>query len=141
MSDATAEYGVRFWICAAMGSALMAWGIVLFLEETPTFGSRLNFAAFVVGSNLTHDLVVAPAICVVGAVVARWAPAWLRAPLQVGLLASASVLAVAWLPLQNTAAGARNPSIQPLDYVTATATVLAVVWATVSFWAWYRWRS
>jgi hypothetical protein len=141
VSDATTEYGIRFWVCVPIGAALMVWGTVLFLEMTPSFDQRINFVAWVVGSNLAHDLAIAPAICVVGAVVARWPPAWLRAPLQVGLLASASVLTVAWLPLRGTAAGTANPSIQPLDYVTATATVLAVVWASVSLWGWHRWRS
>jgi hypothetical protein len=137
----SAEHGVGFWAGVAVGVPIIVWGIWLFVESTPAAGPRVELALFVVGLVLVHDALLAPAACVIGALVARVAPSWLRPPLQAGLLASAFVLAVAWLPLQGTAEPVGNASIQPLDYATATATVLAVVWLGASIWAVVRWRS
>jgi hypothetical protein len=135
------EQGRGFWACVVVGSAIMAWGVFLFLQDTPQWDRRLNFVAHLVGLDLAHDLLVAPIACLVGLVVARAAPCWLRAPVQAGLFASACVLAVAWLPLQGTASPVGNPSIQPLDYTSATATVLGVVWIAALAWAAIRWRA
>jgi hypothetical protein len=58
-----------------------------------------------------------------------------------GVVISAFVLAVAYLPLRHSAAAARNPTIQPLDYRTSTLTALAIVWAGVGLWALIRWQT
>jgi hypothetical protein len=137
----TAEHGLRFWLAVIAGVALMGWGVYLFFGATSGLEPRLGLALTLVGLDLAHDLVVAPFVCLVGVAVARVAPPWLRGPVQAGLIASAAVLAVAWLPLRGSARVTDNPTIQPLDYVTATATVLAVVWIAAGAWAWYRWRS
>lgn len=141
MNQVDTDHGIRFWVGLVVGSALMAWGVLLFFDATPRGSLRVSFVAYLVGADLAHDALVAPAICLVGAAVARLAPCWLRAPLQAALIASASLLAVAWLPLWGTADAVGNPSIQPLDYTTATLTVLGVVWLTAFAWALVRWRS
>jgi hypothetical protein len=138
---ADAGHGPTFWVGVVVGLALLSWGVYLFLDATPEADRRLGFAATLVGADLAHDLLVAPAVCLVGLLVARLAPDWMRGPLQAALIASASVLVVAWLPLWVTAEAVGNPSIQPLDYRTATLTVLGVVWAAALTWALMRRRS
>ena len=66
-------------------------------------------------------------------------PGWLRAPVQVGLILTGTVLLVGWLPLQGTAAGTGNPTIQPLDYPTLVTATLAAVWSTMAVWSACRW--
>jgi hypothetical protein len=141
VNEEPSDHGPAFWAAVAVGVAVMGWGTFLFLEATPDGDRRINFVVFLVGADLTHDLVIAPLVCLVGVALARVAPTWLRAPVQAGLVASACVLAVAWLPLWGTAEPVGNPSIQPLDYTTATLTVLAVVWAAALVWAATRWRA
>jgi len=130
----SSEHGVRFWVALAAGGALMAWGVALFLDATPDTGRRLNFTAWLVGLDLVHDAVVAPVAVLAGAALTRLVHGAWRAPLQAALFAGAVVLIVAGPPLARTADVARNPTIQPLDYTTATLTVLAVVWACAGGW-------
>lgn len=127
--------GARFWVGVAAGAALMAWGAFLFAQDTPQGDRRINFAVWVVGSDLVHDALVAPLVCLVGVIVARAAPSWARAPVQAGLIATGTVLLVVWLPWTGSADGARNPTIQPLDYTTAALSVLAAVWLVAGVWA------
>jgi hypothetical protein len=105
------------------------------VDTTSTAGERLGFALWVVAADLLVDWVALPLVALVGWAVSRWVPARGRAPVQVGLLLSGSVLVVAWLPLRGTAAVANNPTIQPLDYGPAVAATLAVVWVLVGLWA------
>ncbi len=110
----------------------MAWGGRLFFDATPDLARRGNFAIFLAGAALLHDLLFVPLLVLVGVVVERVAPRRVRPALQAALIASGVVLIVAAAPLRNTAARARNPTIQPLDYGTATLTVLAIAWGVVA---------
>lgn len=134
-SAARSEHGARFWGALAIGSAVIAWGLALYLDATPDVDRRVDFAVWLVGLDLAHDLVLAPVAIAVGVAVARVVRGPLRAPLQAGLIASGCVLLVAAAPLARTADGTRNPTIQPLDYTTATLTVLAIVWTACALWA------
>ena len=88
------------------------------------------------GADLLHDLVIAPTVGCVGVFLARLLPRPWRYPVQAGVMASAIVLAVGWAPLRGyghaTAIG--NPTVQPLDYSTAIAAVVSVVWSLVLCW-------
>jgi hypothetical protein len=135
MTDDSSTRGVGFWVGVVIGGALVTWGALLFLQDTPRGDHRLNFVGFLVGSDLLHDLLVAPFICLVGVVGARSAPRWAKAPVQAGLIATGTVVLIAWLPWAGTADGVGNPTIQPLDYTTATLSVLAFVWLAAGAWA------
>lgn len=137
---ARSEHGARFWFALGLGTVVIAWGVALYLDATPDLDRRVDFAVWLVGLDLAHDLLVAPVAIGVGVAVARVVRGPLRAPVQAGLVASGCVLLVAAAPLAHTADGARNPTIQPLDYTTATLTVLAIVWATCALWAIVRTR-
>ena len=88
------------------------------------------------GADLLHDLVIAPVVALVGVFLARLLRRPWRLPVQAGSAATAIVLAVGWAPLRGygraTAVG--NPTVQPLDYSTAVATVVGVVWVVVLGW-------
>lgn len=136
----TRHHGRGFWVAAGIGAALSGWGVVLYLRATPDLHRRIGFAAWLVGLDLAHDALVAPFVVLIGLAVARLVPATIRAPVQAGAIASACVLLVAAAPLARTADGTRNPTIQPLDYRTATLTVLAVVWSACALWVLIRAR-
>jgi len=124
------------WTGLAIGGPLMVfalWG--LFAESAAT--DPPAFARWFVGGVVVHDLVLAPLVCAAGILLGRVvAPPWL-APVRTGLFASAVVLAVGWAPLWGTGRDRvpDNPSVQPLDYGPAVATVLALVWLGVAAWA------
>lgn len=139
--DDTSAHGAVFWAAVVVGGTLMAWGVAGFLDAVSDTSRRTNLALWLVGADIAHDVVVAPLALAAGWLVTRAAPRWVRPPLQAGLFASAIVLVLAWLPLHGTADAARNPTIQPLDYGTATAWALLVVWAPVIAWAGWRRRA
>jgi hypothetical protein len=136
----TERHGARFWICCAVGLAAMVYGAAGFLDRAP-FSVGTTVVAWVVGADLLHDLVIAPLVCVIGFVLAGRLPQLLRWPVRAAALTSAVVLVVAYPALRgfgrDTAPG--NRSVQPLDYPTAVATVLAVVWGLALLWVLVAW--
>ncbi|MGH9022098.1 MAG: hypothetical protein ACRDV9_03215, partial [Acidimicrobiia bacterium] len=134
MPEQRDEPGRGFWVALVVGGGLIGWGVVLLFGATPDLDRRINFATWVVGLNLAHDLVAIPAVLGVGAVVARLVRGNWRAPLQAALLTTGVVLLVAAPPLFRTADVSGNPTVQPLDYRRGTLTVLAVVWASALAW-------
>ncbi|MGZ8752164.1 MAG: hypothetical protein ACXW1S_04210 [Acidimicrobiia bacterium] len=120
---------------AAVGIGIMAFGFRGLFENSRAT-QPLEFAKWFVGADLLHDLVIAPVAALVGVFVARLFPRPWRFPVQAGLFATAIVLAVGWAPLRGygraTAVG--NATVQPLDYSTAVATVVGVVWIIVAGW-------
>ena len=135
--------GTRFWVGLAVGAAVMGWGAFLFLEATPATGARRSFALWLVGADLVHDLLFAPAVALTVWLLARPVPDRWRPPVAAGLVISVFVVLLALLPLSGSAEVADNPTIQPLDYRTSTLTALGLVWAGVALWtlgiaAWRR---
>lgn len=127
--------GVVFWVGAAIGIAIMAFGIRGVFGQSQ--GTRpFDLATWVIGADLLHDLVIAPLVIIIGVVVlavigARWRPA-----IRGGLFASAIVLAVGWAPLRGygRATAPDNPTIQPLNYATAVTSVVVAIWIMVGIW-------
>jgi hypothetical protein len=129
------RYGRAFWIALPVGTALMAFGAVGLVGDAG-FGASSNVAAWLVGADVAHDFVLAPLACLIGAVVARALPRWARAPVQAALLTTGVLLIVVFPALRGFGRDhvPDNPSVQPLDYTTATLTALAVVWAVAGVW-------
>lgn len=126
----SSRHGRLFWAGVVVGGAVMAFGVAGLVADQR--GDQVvNWLTFLVGLDLAHDAVVAPAACAAGVLVTRALPPSWRAPVQAGLLASAAVLLVAAAPLRHTAERVGNPTLQPLDYRTATLTALAIVWGVV----------
>jgi hypothetical protein len=133
--------GAGFWVAAVVGLGVIGFGVRGILTHAEGTEPP-EFAKWVVGADLLHDFVLAPLVCLVAAAVARFLPARVRAPVGSGLIATAFVVAVGWAPLRGygRATVPDNPTVQPLDYTTAVATVLAVVWAVVALWLAVAWR-
>jgi hypothetical protein len=126
------------WVALVIGGAVMAFAVFgAFHDLGDDF---VGWGVWVVGADVAHDALLAPALCGMGLVLARLVPGgWVRAHLQAGLIASGVVLLVAWVPLRGWGGNPGNPTIRPLDYRTATLTVLAVVWGVVALSAARHW--
>ena len=136
------RHGLTFWAAFATGAAITVYfGIGGALHDLPATAARLSLVKWIVATDVVHDLVVAPIACAVAWSTARWLPRTLRVPLQWACFASAVVIFVVQNALRGTGGFRHNPTIQPLDYATSTATVLGVVWLAAAVWAIVRaWR-
>jgi hypothetical protein len=123
------------WTCFVVGAGIMAYGVIGLLDSTSLSAAR-SVALWVVGADLLHDLLIAPVVCLLGFVIARVAPAAWRWPVRAATLTTALVLAVAYPALRGFGRDRvpDNRSVLPLDYPTAIATVLAVVWVIALIW-------
>lgn len=129
MSAAPRPAGPRFWISAAVGWAVIGWGVVgIFRHSLDT--RPANLAKFVVGGVLLHDLLVAPLVVVAGVLLARAVPGRARGPVQAALAVSAIVALFAWPLVRAYGLAAHNPTSLPHNYALNLAIVLAIVWAT-----------
>jgi hypothetical protein len=128
-------YGRAFWIALPLGAAVMAFGVIGLVADVGLSGG-VDVGRWFVGADLAHDFVLAPLACLVGAAVARVLPRWCRAPVQAALLTSGVLLVVVSPALRGFGRDTvpDNETVQPLDYTTATLTVLGVVWALAALW-------
>lgn len=109
---------------AITGTALAAVGVVSLLRE-PADTNPAAVLRWVVGLAVVHDVVLVPAVLVVGVVVRRWAPsAWLAA----ALLVSGVVTLVAFPFVRGYGRLDDNPSILPRNYARGLALVLVLSW-------------
>jgi hypothetical protein len=129
------SYGRAYWIALALGAAVMAYGAIGLVGDTG-LGPSTEVAAWLIGADVAHDFVLAPLACLIGAAIARFLPRWCRTPVQAALLTSGVLLIVVFPALRGFGRDQvpDNPSVQPLDYTTATLTALAVVWAGAVVW-------
>lgn len=134
----SAKHGIGFWAAVVAGGAIAGYGIAGFLDRYPDLSHRISLARWIVGVDLTHDLVLAPTVVIIGLVVRRIVPARALAPVQFAMMASGVVLLIAWRPLRGSAAYHHNATAQPLNYATATLTVLAVIWTIAATWCLLR---
>lgn len=133
--DVTEEHrGAGFWIGLVVGFAIMAYGIVGALANQGAT-RPVRAATWLVGADLLHDALVAPIVCAVGWLLVRIVRRPWRAPVRAGLVTSAFVIAIGWVPLRGYGRIPDNPSLAPLDYATAMLTALAIVWIACGIWA------
>jgi hypothetical protein len=128
-------YGRAYWVALAIGAGVMAYGGIGLVGDIGV-GPSGDVAVWLVGADVGHDFVLAPLACFIGAAVARALPRLCRAPVQAALLTSGVLLLVVFPALRGFGRDQvpDNPSVQPLDYTTATLTALAVVWAGAAVW-------
>ena len=133
MSESTARRGPGFWVALGVGWLVIGYAVVEFLNAAGT-DAAIRVGVWVAAGHAAHDLLVAPVILLIGVGVARVVrPRW-RAPIHFGLAASAAAVLVAYPALRGFGKNPANPSIQPLDYVSAVLTVLAVIWFIAGVW-------
>jgi hypothetical protein len=120
--------GPVFWIAAAVGLSLVAFGVAGLLRNLDGEALR-SWATLFGGGLLVHDGIVAPAAGLLSLLLVRLLPRWARPTLTAGLIVSALVLVIA-LPLvyPDDTRLANNPSLLPGDYDRALIVVLALVW-------------
>ena len=123
--------GPLFWISAALGWAVIAWGVRgIFQHSLDTRPS--NLAKFVVGGALLHDLVVAPVVIVAGVLLARAVPRRGRAVVQAALVVSGIVALFSYPLVRAYGLAANNPTSLPHNYGLNLLLVLGVVWAVAA---------
>ena len=128
MNGEVPKAGRLFWVSAAIGWGVIAWGVVGILSNS--LDTRpANLARFVVGGALLHDLVVAPLAIIAGALLVRVVPGRARAPIQAALIVSAIVTLFSFPLVRAYGLAANNPTSLPRNYGLNLAIVLGVVWA------------
>jgi hypothetical protein len=115
----------------AAGAVLIAWGGYGLFTNTQ-HPQPVPWLQFFIGANLLTDVVIVPAVIVVGLAVARLGSARLRPYVSSALVLSGVVLLVALPLLLGKGLRSDNPSIQPLDYPRGLLVTLAAVWAGVA---------
>lgn len=127
-ADIRTRHGWLFWVSAAIGWAVVAYGVRgMFHHHVDT--RPTNLARFFVGGALLHDIVVAPAVTLLGVAVARAVPASIRAVVQGALIVSGVLVLFSWPLVRGYAHILHNPSSLPRNYTESLLIVLAVVWA------------
>ncbi|GAB3445647.1 hypothetical protein [Actinophytocola sediminis] len=118
-------------VFALTGLAALAWGGWLALEFALGSRNAVQALFWFAGGPLVHDLVVAPAVGLLGLALVRVVPVAWRAPVAVGAVVSA-VLALLAVPLLWRPFGvATNPGLHDADYLPRLAVTLGVVWVAV----------
>jgi hypothetical protein len=132
---------VTFWVAFAVGTAVIVqFGVVGVLRDIPATTARVSFVKWIVGADVAHDLVIAPLACAAGWLISLCMPRPARLPVQSACFASAVVLVVVQNALRGTGSFKHNPTVQPLDYASSTATALGVVWLIAVAWTLVRLR-
>lgn len=129
--EVESKAGPLFWISAAAGWAVIAWGLRgVFQHSLDT--RPANLARFVVGGALLHDLLVAPLVILAGVLIARAVPGRSRAVVQ-GALAVSGIIALFSYPLVRAyGLAANNPTSLPRNYTAGLLIVLGIVWAVAA---------
>jgi hypothetical protein len=123
--------GRLFWPLAGAGWVVMGVGVAGILRHAGRTQPP-ELVRWLAGSALVHDLLLAPAVCVIGLVVARLVPSPARRFLQAGLVVS-GMLALAVFPLVGGfGKDPRDPSALPGNYGLGLLVVLGSVWLVVA---------
>jgi hypothetical protein len=114
--------GRIFWLAAAAGWALMAWGTRGILIDRVDTRPR-DLARFFVGGIVAHDLLFAPLVVAGGLVLRRVAPPRLRAPAQTAAFLVGMTFLFAYPGIRRYARVLHNPTSIPHHYLTNAALV------------------
>lgn len=124
---ATARRGPLFWLSAAVGWAVIGYGLRgAYLHRIDTRPHEL--AAFALGGALLHDLIVAPVVIVAAVVLAQATPARLRSVVQSASIISASLILFSFPLVRGYGHVLHNPSSLPHNYTANLALMLGAVW-------------
>ena len=122
----TGHRGPAFWVTAAAGWGLIAWGLrgitVHRIDTRP--GQLLRFFATGLAA---HDLVLAPVVLAAGVIVARTVPGRWRAPVQAVLLSVGAVSLYAYPFVRGYGHRLGNPTSLPRDYAAGLVLVVVAV--------------
>ncbi|KAA2252118.1 hypothetical protein F0L68_36820 [Solihabitans fulvus] len=119
-------------VLAVLGLAALGWGgslLVPLLLGSP--GDAVSLLAWLGGGPVLHDLLLAPAVALLGTVIVRaLSPRW-RGPVTTGLVVTGTLglLSVPLLWRENS--GPPNPGLHDRPYLAGLAAAVAVVWIVV----------
>jgi hypothetical protein len=86
-----------------------------------------ELAWFFVSGAVIHDLLFAPAVLALGALLVRVLPRPWRVPVQVGAIVGGCAALLAWPEVRDYARVNHNPSSLPHNYTANLAVVVAVI--------------
>lgn len=121
------------WLFVVPGLLAVTWGVLGVLREV----ALAPWALWFVGGALVHDVVVAPLVVVVGALLARVLPGPARPPVVVGLVASAVLVAVGILFVLDPG-NVDEPGFLPQDHarnlslLVGGTVLVSAVWAVLA---------
>jgi len=125
--DPADPLGRPFWIGLAVGGALMGYAIAgAAAAFTPD--ERLGLLRWLVGAAIAHDALLAPAVTIVGLLLAWVLPSRVRGPVLGALAISAVVVLFSWPALRGYGRRDANPTILPHDAGRNVMIVVALVW-------------
>lgn len=125
------DRGTAFWVSAAAGWALIAWGFAgVARHQVDTRPADL--ARFVAGGLLVHDLVLVPTTLLAALVVVWVVPRRWRRWVQAALVVAAPLALFAYPLVRGFGRIPTNPTALPHDYATNLAWVVAVVVTAVA---------
>ncbi len=120
-----------FWIMAAIGIAVMGFGVMgLFHSADRTNPGQ--WVRWFVGAALVHDFVVAPVVFAVALATRKVMPVWAAGVVNGALIATAVLAAMTYPFLRGYGENPANPSILPNNYALNLALVLGLVWVVTA---------
>lgn len=126
MSRSRGPSGRAFWICAAAGWSVIAYGIFGTLRDAARTRPE-NFALWFLGSAVAHDALVAPLVFLVALALVRLVSPRIRPVIQAGLIVAGSVTVVSLPFVLGRGGPARNPSALPRNYTAGLLIILGVI--------------
>lgn len=124
--------GVVFWLTAALGAAIVLFGIRGLLENEPR-GAESAIRWFI-GGALVLDLVVVPLGAVLGLAARRVVPEWAWPVVRAALLTSVVLVAFAAPLVLDQGGQPSNPTVRPRDYTSGLLLSLGATWAIAAVW-------
>ena len=125
--DETGPSARLFWSCAAIGWAVIAYGVGgLFVEGDRTHPEQ--WIRWFAGSLIAHDFVVAPVVFAAGSLLAYRVRAPYRAAVQGALIASGVITLATWPFLRGYGLRSDNASVLPNNYALGLSIVVLAVW-------------
>lgn len=123
----------------ALGVPVIAYGIRgVFVDASDTQPGQL--VRWVVGANVVHDALLAPAALAVGWAASRFIPRFAWPAVRAGLIATGVLGLVAWPLVRGYGVDPSIPSLLNRNYGAGLAAALAVVWLVVAGWVAVAWR-
>jgi len=123
--------GAVFWVTAAAGWAVIAWGLRGALHHhIDTRPPEL--ARFFAAGAVLHDLVFAPLVLVAGVAVGRLTPRRGRSFVQGALIVSGALVLFTYPEVRDYARILHNPTSLPHNYTRNLALSVAAVWGAAA---------
>ncbi len=114
---------------ALPGLVALAWGALLAVRfAVHSWRNGQAALLFFLGGAIGHDLIIAPAVGVVGLLISNRVPVAWRTPIRVGSAVSGVLGLIAIPALWRTYAGLPNPGLDDRPYGLGLLLALATVW-------------